>query len=244
MASIMNDLKIQTTKKDYQFITSVKSLCLYFPGFNLVDIKTKRINKKCNDTYFKNLEKILINQKNSIIIFGGRFPLYLEEKLFDNKEGGLESGEWKYEFISNNRYDYTNIQSSFKSSLLKLSQKNKIFIIYPIPEVGVNPNKKIFLQWTKKGIKESKNFNLNPIDTSYKVYKDRSKSSFELLDSIQNKNIYRVYPHKLFCNTQKKDRCLTHDKKNVFYYDDDHLSEFGIKMLNKHLMKLINRINF
>ena len=36
-------------------------------------------------------------------------------------------------------------------------------------------------------------------------------------------NVFRVYPHQLFCNKQIKNRCIANDK-NIFYFDDDHLS--------------------
>ena len=57
----------------------------------------------------------------------------------------------------------------------------------------------------------------NYLTTSYEVYKKRTKSSFELLDSIKGNRINRVYPHKLFCDTTIKNRCITHDDKNIFY---------------------------
>ena len=81
----------------------------------------------------------------------------------------------------------------------------------------------------------------NYITTSYKVYKNRAKYSFESLESIQNENIYRVYTHKLFCDTIIKDRCITHDDKNIFYADDDHPSLKGAKIINDLIMKEIEK---
>ena len=71
---------------------------------------------------------------------------------------------------------------------------------------------------------------------------NRTKSSFELLDSIQGDNIYRVYPHKLFCDTAIKNRCVTHDDKNIYYADDDHPSLKGAEMINDLIMKEIEKI--
>ena len=68
----------------------------------------------------------------------------------------------------------------------------------------------------------SNEFIIEPITTSYQVYKDRTKSSFSLLDSIEGKNIYRVYPHELFCDNDLKNRCITHDDKSLFYVDEEH----------------------
>ena len=83
---------------------------------------------------------------------------------------------------------------------------------------------------------------LNYITTSYEVFKYRTKSSFELLNSIQGDNIHKVYPHKLFCGTIIKDRCVTHDDKNVFYSDDDHPSIKGAEMINDLIIKEIEKI--
>jgi hypothetical protein len=71
---------------------------------------------------------------------------------------------------------------------------------------------------------------------------NRTKSSFELLDSIKGDNIYRVYPHKLFCDTTIKDRCVTHDDKNIFYADSNHPSIKGSEMINDLIMKEIEKI--
>ena len=69
-----------------------------------------------------------------------------------------------------------------------------------------------------------------------------SKESFELLDSIKHKNILRVYPHKLFCDTLIKDRCVTHDDKNIFYSDDEQPSIKGAEMINELILKEIEKI--
>ena len=238
MATIMFNLKDRVVEKQYQFITSTFNSCLYFPGFNSVNTITSKIDEFCNNEYFQKLKKILINEKDSIIILGGRFPLYLSNYKFDNKEGGIEGGKRGSQFISLGKYD--SLKSSFNSEVLELSNSNKIILIYPIPEVGLDPNKKFFTQWTKKRF--AKNFDFKSITTSYKVYKDRTKTSFELLNSIQGDNIYRVFPHKLFCNISIKDRCVTNDDKNIFYGDDNHPSLEGVKIINDLVIDEIKKI--
>jgi len=238
MASTMSNLKDRVIKNNYQFITSTFGGCAFYPGFNQINIKTKKINEKCNDSYFQKLKQTLLNDKNSIIIFGGRFPLYLSNYLFDNQEGGVEGKEWDTKYAPTGKYD--TIQNSFTNEVLEISKKNKIILIYPIPEVGWNPNKKIHIQYIKQRF--SKHTNIENITTSYEVYKNRTKSSFELLDSIQDDNIYRVYPHTLFCDTTIKDRCVIHDDKDIFYADDDHPSIKGSEMINDLIMKEIEKI--
>jgi peptidoglycan/LPS O-acetylase OafA/YrhL len=242
MASIIFDLKKRIDEKNYQFFTSTADGCLFFPGFNEIDFKTQFVSEKCNNSYFQKLKQNLSNGKNSIIIFGGRLPLYLSNYYFNNQEGGVEGGQYEKKYVSVGKY-YT-IENSFKNELSEISKNHKIILIYPIPEVGWSvPNKLNILFRTlpnninKKTIKES-----DYITTSFEVYKNRTVSSFELLDSIKGENIYRVYPHKLFCDTTIKNRCMAHDDKNIFYFDDDHPSLKSAEMINDLIMKEIEKI--
>ena len=245
MASIMFDLKNRVIEKKYQFITSIVNGCVYFPGFDLVTVNTIMPDKFCNNDYFLDLEKELNNNKDSVIIFGGRFPMYFNEYYyFDNKEGGIENNGMKWNKKYAKKSNYNNIKDSFKNSILKLSKKNKIILIYPIPEVGWDPFKKINLSWVKSKKKTNSQFSFENITTSYDVYKKRSNSTFELFDSIQNDNIYRVYPSNIFCNTVFKNRCITHNNKDIFYVDDDHLSLSGSKLLNNLVIKELEKIEY
>jgi peptidoglycan/LPS O-acetylase OafA/YrhL len=242
MGSLMFNLKDRVVKKNYQFITSTYGGCLFYPGFNKVDVKTMKIDELCNNAYFEKLKENLSKDKNSIIIFGGRLPAYLSNYHFDNQEGGIEGTEWSDKYVSIGRYE--NIQTSFQNEISELSKNNKIILVYPIPEVGWNvPNKLNSIFSKKPKNVNKKNLNINEyISTSYQVYQNRTKSSFELLNSIQGDNIYRVYPHTLFCDTNIKDRCVTHDDKNIFYADDDHPSSKGAEMINDLIMKEIEKI--
>ena len=76
----------------------------------------------------------------------------------------------------------------------------------------------------------------------YYPNKKRAKYSFEILDSIKGKNIYRVFPHKIFCDSLIKHRCVSHNDKKIFYSDDDHLSSKGAEMINSLIMDEIKKI--
>ena len=231
----MPDLKRKLVSNDYQFITLIYNSCFYFPEFYQVHIKTKKVNLNCN---INSQYKILSQAENSIIIFFGRLPLYLNKEYFDNKEGGKEPDVWNYLFVS--KKGNLTIEETFKTEVLKLAQKNKIILIYPFPEAGWDIPKKILSlsNNNKKSIKEylvPKNY----ITTSHDVYKKRTASSFELLNSIEGENIYRIFPDKLFCNTEVKNRCLTHDDKHIFYTDDSHPSSRAGEMINDLIMQKI-----
>ncbi len=246
MGSLFFNLKDRVINKNYQFVTYGLGGCIFYPGFDLVNKKTMKISGNCTNAYFQKVKEILSKDKNSIIIFGGRFPLYLSNYFFDNQERGVEkdngSNEWATRYVSVGKYD--KIQTSFQNEISELSKNNKIILIYPIPEVGWNvPNKlnNIFLKKPKNVNKKEMNLS-EYITTSYQVYKNRTKSSFKLLDSIKSNNIYRVYPHLMFCDKIIKNRCITHDDKNIFYIDDDHPSLKGAEMINDLIMKEIEKI--
>ncbi len=223
MGSLSLDLKNKVVEKNYQFKSNIFGGCMYFRGFNFVNLKNSKVSE-CNDRYYEKVENQISQDENSVLVFGGYFPFH----LVDQVDSFIPVGK------------YNTLLKSFESEILKFSEKNKIILVYPIPEVGRNPNQVILNQWVKQRF--PKNFNIQNFTASYRIYKDRTKSSFELLDSIQGENIYRVYPHTLFCDTNIKNRCVTHDKKNIFYNDDNHPSLKGAQMINDLIMKEIEKI--
>ena len=57
------------------------------------------------------------------------------------------------------------------------------------------------------------------------------------------KNIFRIYPHKITCNNIIKDRCLLYDLNNIYYIDDNHPSLFFSKLIALELINVIYKIN-
>ena len=238
---LLVSLKDRVIDDDYQFITSIKLGCLYFPGFDKINSKSKEIDKDCNDNYFSELKELLEKNNNSIIIIGGRLPLYLDKKYFDNGEGGGSNNIWENKFMPTS--DLKDIRITFQQSLTHLSINNKILLIYPFPEAGWDIPKKFFNSIPKNKKKIMNFFDNNEyISTSYQVFQKRTKSSFELLDSIRGPNIYRIYPHELLCNTLIDNRCITHDDKNIFYSDGIHPSKESSKLINNLILKQIKKM--
>ena len=239
MGSLMFDLKNRLKEEKFGLNTYVYGSCPYFPGFNKVNFNTNIVDKLCNNNLYSKLENIFLSQKNSIFIFGGRFPLYLNNNYFDNKEGGVEGGTFESKFISNGRF--INVEDSFKNSLNILSKNNKIILIYPIPEVGWDTQQRFNKLFPKKEYLNKK-ISISELSTDYEVYKIRTRSTFELFDSIIGNNIYRVYPHKLFCDDAVKQRCITHDDNNIFYSSSNLLSIKGAELVNNLVLKELQNI--
>ena len=109
-------------------------------------------------------------------------PLYLSGSYFDNNEGGVEGGKWPNIFVNkenlnnHNDTDIKNFKLNFISSINEiLNNGNKIALVYPIPEVGWNPIRRLLNNsyFNKQNIKQmlDKNF----ISTSFKSIKKELK---------------------------------------------------------------------
>ncbi len=220
--------------------------CQFILNVNRVDKKTLKPEFSCTSNLQQERLEFINKTNNSIVILFGRLPLILNEDRFNNLEYGFYEGEMK-DFIQNEKNSLKtklerqkNIKINYKKTVQELLKNNhNIILVYPMPEVGTNvPN--LLKNFELK--KNNQLFSQNLFTTSYEIYKDRTKLSFELLDSIKGDNIYRVYPHKLFCDTIVKNRCMTHYDNNIFYRDDDHPSLKGAEMINNLIMKEIEKI--
>lgn len=207
---------------------------IYLPDFLRIDIENNKTDDYF-DKYNSIIRDILLSvDKKSIVLIGARFPVFINNSYFNNDEGGIEKGQWHttFEHFEDENYDW---QDGFKDSIenLLLNENISVILIYPIPEVGFDVNIRL---------KNYKFFNNNLLDTSYDVFKERTKSTFELLDSIEGENIFRVYPHKLFCDTEVKNRCITYNDNSIFYSDDNHPSIRGAELINNLIMQKLELI--
>ena len=232
-------------KNYYNVNFSLFSGCQFILNLNLVNKKTLKSSACTKDLQEKRIE--FVNRtKNSIVILFGRLPLILNEDHFNNFEYGFYEGKMNA-FLQDDKNSLKtklqrqkNIKINYKKTIQQLSKNNhSVILVYPMPEVGISVPKVIKSSLININIEL---FRDGLFTTSYEIYKNRTKSSFELLDSIQGENIYRVYPHSLFCDTIMKDRCVTHDDKNIFYSDNNHPSLKGSAMINDLIIKEIEKI--
>ena len=232
-------------KNYYNVNFSLFSGCQFILNLNRVNKKTLKSDSCTKDLQEKRIE--FVNRtKNSIVILFGRLPLTLNEDHFNNFEYGFYEGKMNV-FLQDDKNSLKtklqrqkNIKINYKKTIQQLSKNNhSVILVYPMPEVGVSGPEVIKNSLININIEL---FRDGLFTTSYEIYKNRTKSSFELLDSIQGENIYRVYPHSLFCDTIMKDRCVTHDDKNIFYSDNNHPSLKGSAMINDLIIKEIEKI--
>jgi len=243
-------LNQELEKKSYSFFSS--GCCeTYFPNTNFFDDK-----KIDNENHFKNINFVnnfLKQHKNLIIVWHEKWTDKLLETRFDDEEGHHLYQKEEDKFIKAH-YEPININSSsieerqkyLKQNMIStanniIKQGHTLIVVYPVPEFGVDVPR--YMNGIRiKSFILKKNKEIPFISNSYEVYKNRNKITFETLDSIKGPNIYRVYPHKSFCNTVIVNRCVANNKEHLFYNDDNHLSLEGSKYVVNDIMKVIEQI--
>ena len=222
-------------KNDFNFISLTNGGCYFLPNFDYVNRLTNEIAFGCDTAYQNKRLDLILSKKNPTVIIGGNLNRYLSNTDVNN----LNSL-----FVFNND-DNISIETNLISSINNLLNKDvNVILIYPIPEVPWDPLKKIFEESGSRNFNDVKKFiSKNNVSTSYIDYINRSEKSFNILNKINHKNLYKIYPHSIFCKVDNGSRCSVHNHKNIFYFDSEHLSIVGATMLQKSIEKIINKIN-
>ena len=225
----------------------------YLKDFNYVSRKKNQINKEFIQSNNK-IDEFLKENSNLIVIFHQRWTARILGTLFDNEEGFRE---YKREIEKYHDYlepiNIKTISQEHREQYLKeglilqinkiINQGHKLILVYPVPEIGFEPNKLLYSKYIKEFIFTKKQYLPSILTVSYEVYQKRNKLIFEILDSVESSNIYRVYPHSHFCDQQIKDRCISNDKENIFYYDNNHLSLHGSTFVVTDIVNILKKIN-
>ena len=237
----LNEKLIKESFNLSRFITR-----LYVKNLNQYNYLTNQINESFINGNLK-IEEYINKENNLIVVLHQRWTLSILSTYFDNEEGITE-----YDNESENLFDKIKptsenineqqriilVRKSIVSSINSILEKNhKVILVYPVPENAFDVPRLIHNKLNKT------NINVPILSTSYDVYKKRNKLIFETLDSIQNDNIYRVYPHKHFCDNQIKNRCVSNSKDKIYYFNDDHLSLQGSTFVVRDIVDIIKKIN-
>jgi len=221
LESISSTLLKKLNNKKINLIDMNRTGCFYMPGFNQIAKKTKKIIENCNVESQEKIKLQILSNKNSIVMIGALYKYYLRD--YTDNFGSNE--------LINQRNDESILDSFILSVAELLENGVKVVIVYPIPNAKFNVAKKLMRDIPKKTKNASEYMKKNPITTSFKSYKDENKDVLNALDKFEHKNLIKIYPSNVFCNTLIKGRCLTHGDKNIYFFDSHHLSKRGAEML-------------
>lgn len=122
----------------------------------------------------------------------------------------------------NGSFDIKKYSDDFTLSLCEMARKNQVTVILPIPEYPRNvPDElamSILLHDDAKEVKIKK-----------EDYLKRNKIFFSLINKTKEKcNIKTIDPTIALCDDNF---CYANNGYNSYYYDDDHLSQYGASLL-------------
>jgi peptidoglycan/LPS O-acetylase OafA/YrhL len=229
LASIQSDLLNQLSKSNFNILTITQSNCFFF--YNASQYKKNNEKTLCDINYQKQISNIIDNTKNAVVIVYLNYNTILKE--FKYKKSDKEN----IEFMSENE-----INKNLIESLEKILQNNKIILIYPTQVLKFEVDRKLYSKLSRN--KEKRNDFLKNADNwityTEKEYFLQNKKTIKLLNSINNKNLLRVFPNTIFC---KMGKCLIHDEKDIYYYDQIHLAKKGSSLISNQVIKVIKDNN-
>ncbi len=199
--------------------------------------------KSFNDDVFQ----YLVENKNiTTVVVSARWTIALMRTRFDNLEGGVELGGNANYFpagVDVEKLTDENVRDLLAVHIQQgiqglLDIGKRVILVYPVPEVGWEPERVAFILTRIKGIP----FEEIELSTSYSVFKERNSAAYAALDSVPpNPRLLRIFPETLFCNTKIQGRCLVAFDGKQYYRDDDHLGQAGAQLVIDQMMELLLR---
>lgn len=173
------------------------------------------------------------------LILLARWTILMEQERFDNNEGGVESGQpavWYAPSHESVGYKEALKKSYVESIHMILGMGQRVILVYPVPEMGWDVPTRL-----GKILRINHEISATDASTSYQVFVNRNSQSYGALDAIgEHKNLVRVKPASIFCDTYLKGRCVGHIDGTPLYYDDDHLSNAGARLVVDEIMKYVS----
>lgn len=171
----------------------------------------------------------------STVIYVNNLPYYLHRDFFDNREGGHVVLN---RTITSEVSDLPRFKGKTWARLVQdtvndlIASKHRVVVIYPIPEAGWNVPELVASKLDRVGTSNKQAaFEQLDLSTSFHVFRQRRASSKKILDQLgKNPNLLRIFPEKVFCSSETQ-RCMTLTKQHILYFDHNHLSVYGARML-------------
>jgi hypothetical protein len=171
------------------------------------------------------------------IIVNARWPALVERHRFSNSEGGTEPGaDWAWRMNASDA-DYARAMAAALTQAIErlVASGRKVILVYPVPELGWDVPKRL----TRIHLASGK---LTPADASISLddFAARNRRTIAALDAIApNKKIIRIRPDSLLCNTTVPKRCAAHIDGESLYFDNNHLSNLGARIVAQEILRAI-----
>lgn len=166
------------------------------------------------------------------VVLAGRFVLSLKGARFHNGEGGVEYGSpaWvDLAELERSQWDDASrearVLAAYEARIREYAAHFNVVLVYPIPEAGWD----VPVYAARKAIKDEGD---GAVSTSYAAYLDRSADVIALFDRLSGElqQIQAARVHEALCS-EATGRCLNADARGVYYYDNNHPSNTGARLM-------------
>ena len=120
----------------------------------------------------------------------------------------------------------------YTNHICDISKKHPVFIMQPIPDMGINVPQAI----TRAKMYEAREIDVSVIRDDYDSHNFKARDLNGIAAKTCNASV--IDPREYLCDTTT---CFGSINKRPLYYDDDHLSEFGNKLLVPMFSKVWNQ---
>ncbi len=209
---------------DFNFIQLTSDVCLGMDTIKMYDNSVLHISCEKRSKDFSKF----IERGNNVVVFSARLNWYLSGIQYTNEYGDAEN---KLNNIQKPN-DGSSVYNSILSKLNFWAASNTLVLIYPEPELAIDIPRKLNQIVRREFSMKSKIEALENYKFSIRRdhFLNRSMDSYKLLDAVEGKRVIRIYPEKSLC---RDDKCYAYDidSSTLYYFDDDHLSVHGAKMV-------------
>ncbi|MCG9723787.1 acyltransferase family protein [Vibrio brasiliensis] len=204
-AMLSEHVYLMTKRRKWTYTNFSSSSCSGIDGYPMSGNRLSA-KSRCNNNIPKIASFIEDNDKKLDIIYSIR----VDSKF--SKDSSL-----KYKKIITDKLNYWE------------SLGHNIILVYSVPKHNYDVPKQVKDKLTSFSVfSMAKEYENLKIRTPYENYLVQSRHGFEVFDAVTGDGVYRVYPSEIFCSAEW---CQGNSATHLYYYDDDHLSIHGAKLL-------------
>ncbi|MCP4412618.1 MAG: acyltransferase [Gammaproteobacteria bacterium] len=202
----------------------------------ILDIKHKVNGDVCGNENIKRIEYLNKNYKNIPIFWVGRTSAYLygqsnPERITSSRAGG-PSIYFTTPYSEVNEHFFYELKDKLSNTIGKMVLNHPVYIVQPTPEMRRNIPKTL----AKNLLFGNGNYDLS-ID--YDLYLQRNERVRNLINEVAVMNDIEVLdPIPYLCDNG---RCMDQFEGRPIYYDGDHMSEFGNKLLTPMFQLVVDK---
>lgn len=205
----------------------------------------RKFYESCNQRFEQVRRLITENQAVTLLATRWTFQYFpidgvVETLGFDNGLGGVEKIGYRENLavLADGTLSASAMHKKVATKKLidgLATASNKLFLIYPIPEIGWDIFKENIEYYQREGKV------LQELAYPYQRYLERNAFVLDILNQEINKypSVIPIRADHIFCEEIQREFCVAQKGGIPYYYDDDHLSDVGSGMVVDEFASLL-----